>query len=59
MSTIYVWALVFYMSAYQAGGPAVIDNIATEQECRRVGELLPQRRGVTEFRCIEVRKAKP
>jgi len=58
MSTLSVWVLVFYMGTIQQGGPSVIDNISTEQECQRIAELLPEIR-FTVFRCIEVRKAKP
>ena len=31
--TITVWVLVLYMSTYQTGGPAVIDNIASKEQC--------------------------
>jgi hypothetical protein len=54
-----VWILVFYMAGYQAGGPAVIDNISTQQECERVAALLSDlRRWSNDSRCIEVRKIK-
>jgi hypothetical protein len=54
-----VWILVFYMAGYQAGGPAVIDNISTQQECERVAALLSDlRRWSSDSRCIEVRKIK-
>lgn len=56
---ISVWVLVFWMSAGHAGGPAVIDNIASQQECARIQSLV---REIREFgatsRCIEVRKVK-
>lgn len=55
----YVWVLVIYMSGYNAGGPAVIDNIATKDECARVQEILMAHNAVganTGARCIQVGK---
>lgn len=49
-----VWVLVFYMVG---GTPAVIDNIATMQECVRIKELLPEQDRIRVARCIEVKKA--
>ena len=59
-----VWVLVFYVGAWTygnhsgiKGGASIIDNIATQEECVRVQQLLPL--GSLGFsRCIEVRKAK-
>jgi hypothetical protein len=31
--TVTVWVLVLYMSGFQHGGPAVIDNIASKHAC--------------------------
>jgi hypothetical protein len=37
---MYVWVLVIYMSgSSHNGGPTVIDNIATREECVRVQEI--------------------
>lgn len=57
----YVWVLVFYVAGgNQAGGPAVIDNIATKEECVRIQSVLqdddPK---VRRARCIQVGKVKP
>lgn len=57
-----VWVLVFYVAGFRAGGPAVIDNISTVQECQRVLSVLEETYGRgTDIRgrCIEVRKARP
>lgn len=56
---ISVWILVFWMAADKAGGPAVIDNIASQQECVRMQALIREiREWGFSSRCIEVRKAK-
>lgn len=63
MSTFYVWTLVIYMNTSalipQSGGPTVIDNISTQQECERVAVLLTDRSGTRYTRCIQVQKVKP
>lgn len=56
---IYVWVLVFYTSASQAGGPAVIDNIATRDECMRIRPMFDDDRTGKLARCIQVGKVKP
>jgi len=58
MSTISVWVLVFYMGQSKQGGPSVIDNISTVQECQRVAEVLNKHRKTNMVQCIEVRKVK-
>lgn len=62
MSTAYVWTLVFYMVTHQhtnqSGGPAVIDNISTLQECQRIAALVLERRGTYYARCIQIEKVK-
>lgn len=64
MSTIYVWTLVFYMvtggNVMKSGGPAVVDNIASQEECQRIAALLFERehRGTVFARCIQVQKVK-
>ena len=59
---IKVWVLVFYMgvSGHQAkaGGPMVIDNIATKEECARVHKLLGEWSYGKGGQCIEVWKVK-
>lgn len=56
---IAVWVLVFYMDGSNAGGPSIIDNITSQQECLRVGKSLPDlgRDGIR-YHCIEVWKKK-
>lgn len=56
---IFVWILVFYTSTYQAGGPAVIDNIATRDECMRIRPMFDDDRTGKPARCIQVGKVKP
>jgi hypothetical protein len=53
-----VWVLVFYMAGYSGGGPAVIDNIATMQECERIRTAVMEIRASQNntARCIQVRK---
>lgn len=56
---MYVWILVFYMSgSSHNGGPAVIDNIATMEECVRVQKIVLDSRRADSARCIEIRKVK-
>jgi hypothetical protein len=54
-----VWILIFYMGGTTSGGPAVIDNIATREECQRIEKVMGEVRGMTASRCIEVWKAMP
>lgn len=56
---IYVWVIVFYVSHPQAGGPAVIDNIATRDECMRIRPMFDDDRTGKPARCIQVGKVKP
>ena len=54
-----VWILVFYLHLDRSGGPAIIDNIATAEECQRVQALVMEVRRISgPGRCIEVRKVK-
>lgn len=59
MVTVKVWVLLMMSLANQGTGAFLIDNISTEAECQRVGQLLSQKEGfrVHEFRCVEVEKA--
>ena len=52
------WTLVMYLSMYGVhGGPAVIDDIATEAECKRVSEEIRRLHGVNmKTYCIETTK---
>lgn len=58
MSTIYVWVLVIYMSGGRDGGPTMIDNISTMQECQRVSQVIRESYLVNSTRCIQVQKVK-
>ena len=55
---MYVWVLVFYMGSSYNGGPAVIDNIATKEECVRVQQIVLRAKRIDDARCIEVKKVK-
>ncbi len=68
--TIVVWVLVGFLGAYYKGGPIVIDNIASQQNCEAVRELVLSTHrnepgdafrgsGPTWARCIQVRQAAP
>lgn len=63
MSMIYVWVLVIYMTTHQhttqSGGPTIIDNITTMEECQRVAKIVSERDGTKYARCIQVQKVKP
>ena len=55
----YVWVLVIYMSGNgHNGGPTVIDNIATQEECVRVSQVVAQSNRTDSLRCIQVKKVK-
>lgn len=55
----YVWVLVFFMSgSSHNGGPAVIDNIATREECVRIQEIVLRSKRGDDARCIEIRKVR-
>lgn len=57
---IYVWVLVFYVSiTSNTGGPAVIDNIATREECMRIRPMFDDDRTGRQAHCIQVGKVKP
>lgn len=62
MSALYVWVLVIYMGGTGQGGPTIIDNISTAEECDRVAKVIYQS-GAYPFykglRCIQVQKVKP
>jgi hypothetical protein len=53
-----VWVLVLYMAAFNAGGPAVIDNISTKEECTRIQTEVLKSNRVTWAQCLEVNKMK-
>jgi hypothetical protein len=53
-----VWMLYLFMNYVNAGGPMVIDNIASYSECRRVQLVMAQRPYYNDSQCIEVWKVK-
>ena len=58
MKTILVWVLVLYMSdRYNQAGVATVDNIASEAECKRLGERATKSVERGTFICTQVRKA--
>lgn len=64
MITFKVWVLIYYLgvTSYRSegGGPLVIDNIATKDECVRVMNELNNFESVRRrAMCIEVTKVKP
>lgn len=66
MLTVKVWVLVYYMgvSSYryqsEGGGPLVIDNIASEQDCKDAADRIKRIRNDYEHRweCLPVNKVK-
>jgi hypothetical protein len=58
MNTVWICLLIF-SSAGSSYGPAVavVDNLATVQDCRRVGQIWLGINGYgNKYRCIQVRK---
>lgn len=56
---IKVWILWVYMSTpYYGGGPMVVDNIATQEECLRLQKVFRENSYVNRSRCLEVVKIK-
>lgn len=60
MTTVKVWVLLMITLQNQGTGAFTIDNIASEAECQRVGELMSDGNGgdfrAQRYRCIEVEK---
>lgn len=62
MIAVKVWTLVFLISIYNGGGPAVIDDLPTKAECQRVGGVIDGSDlgyPITNWRCIERWKLVP
>ena len=64
---IEVFILIIYLQQGRGGGPTLIDNISTAQECERVGKEITRSpsewgyKGVfagSEYKCIKVQKVK-
>ena len=57
-----VWILVFYIGSATvgSGGPAVVDNLATEEACLAVQAKLPKPFFATTVKseCVKVKKVK-
>lgn len=51
-----VWILIFFLKWGNAGGPAVIENIASKEECARVQAVIGSMDSHLHSRCIEVSK---
>jgi len=61
MTVISTWMLALFVSSSvnsAAGGPLVIENMASREECLRVQEVFYRQMNVRRSVCIEVRKAK-
>lgn len=63
--TVKVWVLVFFLvngnyPNYAAGGPMIIDNIATKEDCLRLGTQIKEHYGnsanLNKFTCFTVNK---
>lgn len=54
-----VWILILYLSGYNQGGPTVIDNIISKEECARVQKVFEDSTWSlsSKSRCVEVLKA--
>ena len=56
---IKVWVLWVYMGAtYYGGGPMIVDNIATKEECIRLQNVMHEGNYVKRSKCFEVVKVK-
>lgn len=51
-----VWVLVFYMNTINGGGPGVIDNIVSQDECTRLQHKLMKTPEVRDAYCFDVNK---
>ncbi|GEM_PF-6670305 len=59
MGTTTVWVLVFFIGGWtHNGGPAVVDNIASAQECEKLAQAIQDIRGEARYRCVPVAKVK-
>lgn len=66
MNTVVVWILVMYIGWVKAGGPIVIDNIDSKQNCEAVAQQIKMTYTLDKHdvihagkhRCIAVRKVK-
>jgi hypothetical protein len=53
-----VWVLVLAVGIRNGGGPTIIDNIVTKEECVRISEVLFENVRGSSSLCVEVRKVK-
>ena len=62
MKTVLVWVLYLYVNntGSSTGGPVVIDNIATREECRRTAAYLQYHSDYQNIKalCVQVTKVK-
>lgn len=66
MNTVVVWILVMYIGWVKAGGPIVIDNIDSKQNCEAAAQQIKMTYALDKddviyagkHRCIAVRKVK-
>ncbi len=60
MLVVKVWVLLMISSQNGGSAPFVIENIASREECERVGQLMTDKSGedfrAQRFRCVEVEK---
>ena len=59
IASVKVWILMFAIAGAQAETTGIVDNIVTEEECRRLGtEMQQARKGrAFTFQCFEAEKA--
>lgn len=59
MKTIIVWILYAYASGYRDGGPIIIDDIASKQDCISAAIAMQNQYKIEpqSTHCISIRKA--
>lgn len=56
--TIYVWVFIAYVGAGHGGGPMVIDNIVTKEQCEILINKVENSYWVRKPQCVLVEKVK-
>lgn len=59
MSTVVVWVLLAKFHVFNGGGPIILDNIASEANCRAVARILLTEQPYSQPICFPVRKVRP
>jgi hypothetical protein len=61
MTIVSTWMLALFISSPNSGtggGPMVIENLASQEECLRIQQVFERQMRVNRSVCVEVRKAK-